>query len=65
MPRLFVILSILISTENLTEYWTYPGSLTTEPFSESVTWIVFREPMEISKKQVIFLFLVKTYIIEY
>ena len=44
---------MLKSTENLTEYWTYPGSLTTEPFNESVTWIVFREPMEISKKQVI------------
>ncbi|XP_051057778.1 carbonic anhydrase 7 [Phodopus roborovskii] len=33
-------------------YWTYPGSLTTPPLSESVTWIVLREPIRISEKQV-------------
>lgn len=33
-------------------YWTYPGSLTTPPLSESVTWIVLREPISISEKQV-------------
>ncbi|KAL4685530.1 hypothetical protein H8959_001127 [Pygathrix nigripes] len=32
-------------------YWTYPGSLTTPPLSESVTWIVLREPICISERQ--------------
>ncbi|XP_051831032.1 carbonic anhydrase 7 isoform X2 [Antechinus flavipes] len=32
-------------------YWTYPGSLTTPPLSESVTWIVLKEPITISEKQ--------------
>ncbi|KAJ8343705.1 hypothetical protein SKAU_G00310340 [Synaphobranchus kaupii] len=32
-------------------YWTYSGSLTTPPLHESVTWIVFEEPIEVSKKQ--------------
>uniref|UniRef100_K7FYC4 Carbonic anhydrase n=1 Tax=Pelodiscus sinensis TaxID=13735 RepID=K7FYC4_PELSI len=32
-------------------YWTYPGSLTTPPLHESVTWIVLKEPVKVSKKQ--------------
>lgn len=32
-------------------YWTYEGSLTTPPFNESVTWILFKEPMEVSAEQ--------------
>uniref|UniRef100_A0A8B9GTR2 Carbonic anhydrase VII n=1 Tax=Astyanax mexicanus TaxID=7994 RepID=A0A8B9GTR2_ASTMX len=32
-------------------YWTYPGSLTTPPLYESVTWIVLAEPIEVSEKQ--------------
>jgi len=32
-------------------YWTYEGSLTTPPLYESVTWIVFAEPTEISAQQ--------------
>lgn len=33
-------------------YWTYPGSLTTPPLHESVTWIVLKEPIRVSEKQV-------------
>jgi carbonic anhydrase len=32
-------------------YWTYLGSLTTPPCSESVTWILFKEPIEVSPEQ--------------
>uniref|UniRef100_A0A182XHA9 Alpha-carbonic anhydrase domain-containing protein n=1 Tax=Anopheles quadriannulatus TaxID=34691 RepID=A0A182XHA9_ANOQN len=32
-------------------YWTYLGSLTTPPCSESVTWILFKEPIEVSHEQ--------------
>jgi len=32
-------------------YFTYPGSLTTPPLFESVTWLVMREPVELSKAQ--------------
>ncbi|XP_037672064.1 carbonic anhydrase 7 isoform X2 [Choloepus didactylus] len=32
-------------------YWTYPGSLTTPPLSESVTWIVLQEPISVSERQ--------------
>lgn len=43
-----------LSIENVDDYWTYPGSLTTPPCSESVTWIVFKEPIEMAKEQVCF-----------
>ncbi|NWW39725.1 CAH7 anhydrase, partial [Panurus biarmicus] len=33
------------------DYWTYLGSLTTPPLNESVTWIVLKEPISISVKQ--------------
>lgn len=32
-------------------YWTYEGSLTTPPCYESVTWIVFKDPIELSAEQ--------------
>lgn len=33
-------------------YWTYEGSLTTPPLWETVTWIVFEEPIKCTKSQV-------------
>lgn len=33
-------------------YYTYKGSLTTAPYFESVTWIIYRTPIYVSKKQV-------------
>ena len=38
--------------EDTTRYWNYSGSLTTPPCFESVNWIVFKEPIEVSEKQV-------------
>jgi len=32
-------------------FFTYPGSLTTPPLFESVTWLVFKEPVEMSAEQ--------------
>jgi len=36
---------------NNKSYFTYPGSLTTPPLHESVTWVVFKEHIEMSEKQ--------------
>ncbi|KAM9308407.1 carbonic anhydrase 13-like [Gastrophryne carolinensis] len=33
------------------DYWTYPGSLTTSPFSECVTWIILQKAITISSEQ--------------
>uniref|UniRef100_A0A8V0XMF8 Carbonic anhydrase n=1 Tax=Gallus gallus TaxID=9031 RepID=A0A8V0XMF8_CHICK len=33
------------------DYWTYLGSLTTPPLNESVIWVVLKEPISISEKQ--------------
>uniref|UniRef100_A0A673AG45 Carbonic anhydrase VII n=1 Tax=Sphaeramia orbicularis TaxID=375764 RepID=A0A673AG45_9TELE len=32
-------------------YWTYLGSLTTPPLHESVIWIVLKDPITVSEKQ--------------
>ncbi|XP_051024826.1 carbonic anhydrase 5A, mitochondrial [Acomys russatus] len=34
------------------DYWTYPGSLTTPPLAESVTWIIKKTPIEVAPSQV-------------
>lgn len=36
----------------MSKYWAYEGSLTNPPLHESVTWIVFKEPIEMSADQV-------------
>lgn len=41
----------LLSAPDLSTYWTYSGSLTTPPLYESVKWIVFQKPLEISQEQ--------------
>lgn len=33
-------------------YYTYMGSLTTPPCSEGVLWMVFRQPVQVSKEQI-------------
>ncbi|XP_078526423.1 carbonic anhydrase 5A, mitochondrial isoform X1 [Lissotriton helveticus] len=33
------------------DYWTYFGSLTTPPLSESVTWIIKKRPIQVSPNQ--------------
>ncbi|XP_011227875.1 carbonic anhydrase 5A, mitochondrial isoform X2 [Ailuropoda melanoleuca] len=33
------------------DYWTYAGSLTTPPLSESVTWVIQKQPIEIAQSQ--------------
>ncbi|XP_026945545.1 carbonic anhydrase 13 isoform X1 [Sagmatias obliquidens] len=35
------------------DYWTYPGSLTVPPLLESVTWIVLKQPINISSQQML------------
>ncbi|XP_050530775.1 carbonic anhydrase 2-like isoform X2 [Daktulosphaira vitifoliae] len=41
----------LKKTADQIDYFAYPGSLTTEPYAESVTWIAFTIPFKISRKQ--------------
>ncbi|XP_061533497.1 carbonic anhydrase 5A, mitochondrial isoform X2 [Phycodurus eques] len=36
---------------NTEDYWTYHGSLTTPPLTESVTWIIMKQPIEVSHDQ--------------
>ncbi|KAJ8967844.1 hypothetical protein NQ317_005515 [Molorchus minor] len=33
-------------------YYTYQGSLTTEPYTESVTWILYPQPIHVAREQV-------------
>lgn len=42
--------SVLLPSDT-SKYWTYLGSLTTPPCFESVTWVVFQEPLEVSEAQ--------------
>nr|ACJ64663.1 hypothetical protein A030-E11 [Acropora millepora] len=40
-----------VMPKDLTDYYTYDGSLTTPPLLECVKWIVFKEPLEVSAAQ--------------
>lgn len=42
-------------------FWTYDGSLTTPPLYESVTWLVYQEPLIVSEAQMIAMRMMKTY----
>lgn len=44
--------SILDAMPDDRTFYTYKGSLTTPPCSETVTWLVMKEPMTVSKSQV-------------
>ncbi|XP_031637909.1 carbonic anhydrase 1-like [Contarinia nasturtii] len=42
-----------MSTQELDKhYFMYHGSLTTPPYSEAVTWIIYRKPIHVSKQQI-------------
>jgi len=45
------VFSWVKDTALLQHYYTYHGSLTTEPYTECVIWIIFTKPIEISSKQ--------------
>lgn len=51
-----------LTTTNRKRYFTYEGSLTTPPCSETVTWIEFEETIPLSRDQVMSVFFFKIYL---
>lgn len=49
---LLIIFNLFFYSDN-NGYWTYLGSLTTPPFNESVTWILFKKYIEVSHEQLV------------
>lgn len=45
-------LASLLPDPTLRDYWTYDGSLTSSPFCENVTWIIFRYPLTLTHVQI-------------
>ncbi|XP_076867843.1 carbonic anhydrase 4a [Brachyhypopomus gauderio] len=43
--------SLLLSEENMTQYYRYEGSLTTPTCTEAVVWTVFEHPIPLSREQ--------------
>ena len=41
-----------LKSGNMMDYWTYPGSLTSPPYDEMVTWVVMKEPIKVAQRQV-------------
>ena len=46
-----ILIRILSHSAKDRSFFTYPGSLTTPPLYESVTWTLFSEPIEVSQSQ--------------
>lgn len=42
----------VVKANKFSDYYAYPGSLTTTPFTESLTFIILPEPISISHSQV-------------
>ena len=51
-PEVFPLTSFLPSEENQDGYYFYLGSLTTPVCNEVVQWIVYKQPVYMSKEQV-------------
>jgi carbonic anhydrase len=49
-PKMFHPADLLPVTS--TPYFTYSGSLTTNPFTENLTWIVYKQPIQVSAAQI-------------
>ena len=47
-----VINALQLLPENINRYYRYQGSLTTPPCSETVTWLVLKQPVAVSKFQI-------------
>ena len=49
----FSLASFLPKSQELKSFFRYPGSLTTEPYSEGLLWNVFITKIPISNRQVL------------
>ena len=47
-----VVNALRLLPENINRYYCYQGSLTTPPCTETVTWLVLKQPIEVSKVQI-------------
>ncbi|XP_072022315.1 uncharacterized protein [Amphiura filiformis] len=52
LPMVFPIAALMPDAEDLQHYFYYNGSLTMPHCNEGFTWIVYREPIELSSDQV-------------
>ena len=47
-----VINALQLLPDNINHYYRYQGSLTTPPCSETVTWLILKQPVAVSKSQI-------------